>query len=78
MYELKSDVNSSFTLSTLIVCKNVFPRYMKVSLSLIGIITILFTLWYGLNSVDELLFFLKPKVEHLSMHILQPIQLHYL
>ena len=78
MYELKSDINSDFTLSTLIVCKNVFPRYKKVSLCLTGVITLLFTLRYGLNSVDELLFFLKPKVEQLSMHIMKPIQLHHL
>ena len=51
MYELKSDINSAFTLPTLVIYKNVFPRYMKVSLSLTGGITSLFTLRYGLNCV---------------------------
>ena len=72
MYELKSDINSDFTLSTLIVYENIFPRFVKVSLSLTGGITSLFTLRYGLNCVDELLFFLIPKVEHLSMHVIKP------
>ena len=56
MYELKSDIKSYFTLSTLIVYENVFSRYVKVSLSLTGGITSLFTLRYGLNYVDELPF----------------------
>ena len=56
MYELKSDIKSYFTLSTLIVYENVFTRYVKVSLSLTGGITSLFTLRYGLNYVDELPF----------------------
>ena len=78
MYELKSDINSAFTLSTLIVYENVFPRYVKVSLSLTGGITSLFTLRYGLNCVDKLPFFLIPKVEHLSTQIIKPAQLHHL
>ena len=56
MYELKFDIKSYFTLSTLIVYENVFTRYVKVSLSLTGGITSLFTLRYGLNYVDELPF----------------------
>ena len=39
MYELKSNISSVFTLSTLIVYENVFPRYVKVSLSLTDGIT---------------------------------------
>ena len=78
MYKLKSDVNSNFTLSALIVYENVFPRYVKVSLSLTGGITSLFNLRFGLNCVDELPFFLIPKVEHLSTHIIKPVQLHHL
>ena len=62
MYELKPDMNSGFTLSTLIVYKNVLERYVKVSFSLTGGITSLFTLRYGLNCVDELPFFLIPKI----------------
>ena len=78
MYELKCDINSAFTLFTLIVYENVFPRYVKVSLSLTGGITSLFTLRYGLNCVDKLPFFLIPKVEHLSTQIIKPAQLHHL
>ena len=78
MYELKSDINSDFTLSTLIVYKNVFPRSVKVSLSLIEGITSLFALRYGLTSIDELPFFLISKVEHLSTHTIEPAQLHHL
>ena len=51
MYELKSDINSEFnidfTLSTLIVYENVFPRCVKVSLSLTAGITLLFILRYS-------------------------------
>ena len=32
----------------------------------------------SLNCVDELPFFLIPKVEHLSTHIIKPVQLHHL
>ena len=71
-------MNSVFTLSLLIVYENVLPRYLKVSLSLIGGITSLFTLRYCLECVDELPFFLTAKVEHLSMHIIKPAQLHHL
>ena len=75
MYKLKSDVNSNFTLSPLIVYENVFPRYVKVSLSLTGGITSLFNLRFGLNCVDELPFFLIPKVEHLFTHIIKSVYL---
>ena len=44
MYGLKSDINSVFTLPTLIVYENVFPTYMKISLTLTGGITSLFNL----------------------------------
>ena len=66
MYGLKSVINSHFTLSTLIVYE------------LTGGITSLFTLMYGWNCVDELPFFLIPKVEHLSTHIIKPAQLYHL
>ena len=75
---MKSGINSDFTLSTLVVYKNISPGYVKVSLSLTGAITSLFTLMYGLNCVDELPFFLIPKVEHFSMDIIKPPQLHHL
>ena len=78
MYKLKSNVNSDFTLSRLMVYKNIFQRYVKVSLSLTGGITSLFTLRYALNFVDELPFYSIPKVEHLSMHIIKAAQLHHL
>ena len=78
MYELKSDINFYFTLSTLIVYVNVFPRYVKVSLGLTSGKTSLFILRYGLNCIDELPSFLIPKVERLSTHIIKPALLHHL
>ena len=73
MYELKSDIHSNFTLSTLIVYENVFSRHVKVSLSLTVGITSFFNIRYGLNCVAELPFFLIAKVEHLSRYIIKPI-----